>query len=297
MGDSLWWRVAAAEVLTNRIPAFAAPPALSNNTPMNVRKKTQPTDPRVLRSRRALGDALVELLHEQRFDDITVQDILDRAGVGRATFYAHYRNKEDVLHSGVEQLFVLLGAVLDRSSPAGTRIVPVSEFLEHVREADVFIASLRASGKLDEISELIVAFVADMISRRLLRERFREEGLPAPTRAAEPTPVRSELEERLRAIVEANLLEPDFNPDALATAAGLSYQTLYRRLRDEVEATPSQLIRTVRVERAADLLRDGAGNVTEVAYSVGFNSLSHFHRSYRERFGASPTANLKRAPT
>jgi AcrR family transcriptional regulator len=155
-------------VLTNPIPALAAPPALSNNTPMNVRKKAQPTDPRVLRSRQALGDALVDLLHEQRFDDITVQAILDRAGVGRATFYAHYRNKEDVLHSGVEQLFVFLGGVLDRSSSAGTRLVPVSEFLEHIREADVFVTSLRASGRLDEVSELTVAFVADMIKRRIV---------------------------------------------------------------------------------------------------------------------------------
>jgi AcrR family transcriptional regulator len=134
---------------------------------MNVRKKVLSSDPRVLRSRRALGDALVDLLHERRFDDITVQDILDRAGVGRATFYAHYRNKQDVLHSGLEQLFVLLGGVLDRGSSAGTRLVPVTEFLEHMREADVFIASLRASGRIVEMSELTVAFVADMIKRRI----------------------------------------------------------------------------------------------------------------------------------
>jgi signal transduction histidine kinase/AraC-like DNA-binding protein len=153
--------------------------------------------------------------------------------------------------------------------------------------ADDYLAKPFHAGVLEARVGALIA------SRRLLRERFREEGLPAPTRAAEPTPVRSELEERLRAIVEANLLEPDFNPDALAAAAGFSYQTLYRRLREELSATPSQLIRTVRVERAADLLRDGAGSVTEVAYSVGFNSLSHFHRSYRERFGASPTATLR----
>jgi AcrR family transcriptional regulator len=154
-------------MLTNPIPAFAESPALSNNTPMNVRKKVQPTDPRVLRSRQALGDALVDLLHERRFDDITVQDILDRAGVGRATFYAHYRNKQDVLHSGLEQLFAFLGGVLERRSSAGPRLVPVTEFLLHIREADVFIASLRASGRLDELSELTVAFVADMIKRRI----------------------------------------------------------------------------------------------------------------------------------
>jgi hypothetical protein len=59
----------------------------------------------------------------------------------------------------------------------------------------------------------------------------------------------------------------------------------------ELDATPSQLfIRTVRVEHAAELLERGAGSVTEVAYAVGFNSLSHYHRCFRERFGASPVA-------
>lgn len=134
---------------------------------MNVRKKAPRSDPRVLRSRRALGDALVELLHERRFDDITVQDILDRAGVGRATFYAHYRNKQDVLHSGLEQLFGHLDRVLERDASRGTRLVPVREFLEHMQEADMFLASLRASGRLDEIWELSLDFVADMIRRRI----------------------------------------------------------------------------------------------------------------------------------
>jgi AcrR family transcriptional regulator len=133
---------------------------------MNVRKKASRSDPRVLRSRRALGDALVELLHERRFDDITVQDILDRASVGRATFYAHYRNKQDVLHSGLEHLFTHLGGVLERGSP-GTRLVPVREFLEHMQETDVFVASLRASGRLDEMWELSLDFVADMVRRRI----------------------------------------------------------------------------------------------------------------------------------
>ncbi|MBA2556598.1 MAG: response regulator, partial [Chloroflexi bacterium] len=144
-------------------------------------------------------------------------------------------------------------------------------------------------------SSVLEARVANLIaSRRRLRERFRQEGVPAPTAAsAEAAPARSEMEEQLRAAVEANLTDPDFNPEALADAADLSYQQLYRRLREELDATPSQFIRTVRVERAAELLRDGAGSVTEVAYSVGFNSLSHFNRCFRERFGAAPSESLR----
>ena len=154
---------------------------------------------------------------------------------------------------------------------------------------------------------VLEARVGNLIAaRRRLRERYRQEGLPAPAPAegtlqsgplgeTAPAAVRepSELERRLRLLVEARLTEPELNPEALAAAAGLSYQQLYRRLRDELGATPSQFIRTVRVERAAELLRAGEGSVTEVAYAVGFNALSHFHRSFRERFGVAPTALVK----
>jgi AraC-like DNA-binding protein len=117
--------------------------------------------------------------------------------------------------------------------------------------------------------------------------------MPAPAHpgdAGPSLPEPSALARRLRALVEARLLDPDLTPDALAEAAELSYSQLYRRLRDELRMTPSQFIRTVRVERAAELLRAGEGTVSEVAYAVGFNALSHFHRSFRERFGVAPTA-------
>ena len=63
------------------------------------------TDRRILRTRDALGDALVALIREKNFAQITVQEVLDRAGVGRATFYAHYRDKEDLFMSDVEEFF------------------------------------------------------------------------------------------------------------------------------------------------------------------------------------------------
>ena len=53
-------------------------------------------DARARRSRDALGDALIALMQEKPFDDITVQEVLDQAGVSRSTFYHHFRDKEDL---------------------------------------------------------------------------------------------------------------------------------------------------------------------------------------------------------
>ena len=57
------------------------------------------------RTRRLLSGALLELVLEKGYDRVTVQDVLDRADVGRATFYAHFRDKDDLFASGFEQLW------------------------------------------------------------------------------------------------------------------------------------------------------------------------------------------------
>lgn len=62
------------------------------------------TDRRVQRTRRLLQDALISMIIEKGFEATTVQDIIDRADVGRATFYAHFADKETLLGSGLEDL-------------------------------------------------------------------------------------------------------------------------------------------------------------------------------------------------
>jgi AcrR family transcriptional regulator len=61
-------------------------------------------DRRVQRTRQLLRDALVSLILGKGYQKITVQDIIDRANVGRSTFYSHYRDKEDLLFSGFDEL-------------------------------------------------------------------------------------------------------------------------------------------------------------------------------------------------
>jgi AraC-like DNA-binding protein len=97
---------------------------------------------------------------------------------------------------------------------------------------------------------------------------------------------------RLREIVAARLGDERLTPEALAEAAGLSYSQLYRALKAERDESPSRFVRGVRCECADALLRRGAGSVTEVAYAVGFHSLSYFNRAFRERFGVAPSERL-----
>jgi AcrR family transcriptional regulator len=61
-------------------------------------------DRRIQRTRQLLQDALIELILEKGFEAVTVQDVIDRANVGRSTFYAHFQDKEDLFLSGFENL-------------------------------------------------------------------------------------------------------------------------------------------------------------------------------------------------
>jgi len=69
--------------------------------------KGKKEDRRINRTRKLMQDALLALIVEKGYETVTVQDILDRADVGRSTFYAHYRDKDELLLSGFDHLRTL----------------------------------------------------------------------------------------------------------------------------------------------------------------------------------------------
>lgn len=155
---------------------------MSNNAPARVRDPAE-VDPRITRTTHALGRALIELIQERDFSDITVQHILDRAGVGRATFYAHYRNKEDALHSSYERLFTALEPMLARPSSIGPRLFPVTEFLDHIGEAQALADALRRAGRLEDFWALFAGHAARIIERRIVSWPGVTSPIPRPLAA------------------------------------------------------------------------------------------------------------------
>jgi AcrR family transcriptional regulator len=161
-------------------------PKRPRRTPAS-RKATErkATDRRVARTTRALGAALVELMLERRFDAITVQDVLDRAGVGRSTFYAHFRNKRDLLLSDYERVLELLEARLAADAARPPRVAPVAEFFGHLDDMRPLVGALRASGEMPLLWELGAAHFARMIERRLaLLAPEQRASSPAPSALA-----------------------------------------------------------------------------------------------------------------
>lgn len=86
------------------------PENVLNRAPM---KALNNQDRRVLRTRQLVLDALLALIREQGYDSITVQEIIDRANIGRSTFYAHFKDKDDLLIQGLNDIIHSLVAELD----------------------------------------------------------------------------------------------------------------------------------------------------------------------------------------
>jgi AcrR family transcriptional regulator len=134
-----------------------------------IAKAKSRVDRRARRTRDALGDALVGLMHEKPFDEIKVQDVLDRAGVGRSTFYTHYRDKNDLFLSDVEDFWEAISTMLERSGEDSKRVAPVRELFTHIAEAKVFRDALVASGKAHDVIELGQGQFARTIEDRLMK--------------------------------------------------------------------------------------------------------------------------------
>ena len=109
------------------------------------------TNRRVRRTHRSLHNALMSLILEKNYDAITVQQILDRADVGRSTFYAHFDGKDELLLSGADDLRNALDVVLqgERLSRKGHDVVIgfSGAMFEHAHEyRNVYYALLHTQG-------------------------------------------------------------------------------------------------------------------------------------------------------
>ena len=123
---------------------------------------------------------------------------------------------------------------------------------------------------------------------RRWRERFSKEVSFKPSEVA-ATSVDEAFLIKIAEVIEQNMEEETFGVPDLANAVGLSRSQLHRKLKALSDKSPSQVIREMRLQRAKDLLEKGAGNASEVAFMVGFNSLAYFSKCFKDAYGRPPS--------
>jgi CheY-like chemotaxis protein len=146
-----------------------------------------------------------------------------------------------------------------------------------------------------EMRELDVRVRNLIASRRRLRDRFSrapvEESVVAATVATDVAPADQAYVAKVREAIQRGLADPDFGVGELANAVSQDRSHLFRRIKQLFGESPSDLIRRLRVEEGERLLlTDASATVTDVAYAVGFNSLSYFCHCFQKAYGMTPAA-------
>lgn len=95
--------------------------------------------------------------------------------------------------------------------------------------------------------------------------------------------------EKARSIVNLHLSDSGFDVEQFCQEMGMSCTNLHRKLKALTDTSTTEFIRTIRLQRAAQLLHQPAATVSEVAYQVGFESLPYFSKSFQEQFGITPS--------
>ena len=125
-------------------------------------------------------------------------------------------------------------------------------------------------------------------SRSLLRKRFREEIHIRPSEMKMAS-LDTKFIEKTVDTIEKSIDDDNLGAEQLSIEVGVSRIQLYRKIKALTGLTVSQFIRSIRLKRAAILLKEQALSVSEIAYMVGFSAPNHFARYFKEYYGTTPT--------
>lgn len=169
-------------------------------------------------------------------------------------------------------------------------VIQLSHMLDETKRREAFKAGVDEYWVTPvDVDDLIIRALNLMQVRQALKAKF-----------CSPPPVPQSRDEKfLHEAKEAILRcmsDPDFNVTAFAREVGVSVTQLYRKCMTLTGRSPNDLIRHHRLERATDLLRTHCGNVSEVAYWVGFSNLSYFTKCFKGQFHCLPSLYAKQGP-
>jgi len=153
--------------------------------------------------------------------------------------------------------------------------------------------------EMEANGQLSIAGMDDPIKLHQININTSEENeVLVPTQTSEKaisanTPQNHSFLENVLQCIENHLSDTNFGIDVLCTELGISDRQLQRKLKLITNKSPNQMIRSVRLHRAKDLLLIKGLGISESAYETGFNSLSYFTKCFKAEFGKAPSDLLR----
>ncbi len=137
--------------------------------------------------------------------------------------------------------------------------------------------------------ELLVRVSNLIEQRQKLQRRFQQQMVLKPSEITVNSMDESFLKKAML-IVEAHIDDEHFQVETFQKEIGLSRSNLHAKLKALTGQSASEFIRTMRLHRAAELIKQNAGTIAEITYQVGFGSQSYFTRCFQKQFGMTPKA-------
>ena len=139
-------------------------------------------------------------------------------------------------------------------------------------------------------TEMMLNRIKNLIElRRQLQLKIQREKMLLPSEILVSSADEKFLKE-FQGIIEKNLSNQEFNVDMLCEKLYMSRSNLFRKIHALTGETPNQFILSYRLERAAQLLKKKFGNITEVAFEVGFSGTAYFSKCFKDKFHQSPSS-------
>lgn len=191
-----------------------------------------------------------------------------------------YKVCEQIKHHEVTSHIpvILLTAKADRESKLSGLKVHAEDYLSKPFDADELRLLIR--NRIDGC--------------RKLRDRFLRH-ISLEPKAITISSMDERFITKVMASIEAHIGDEHFSVENLRREAGFSNMHFYRKIKALSGQTPSEFLRSMRLKRAAYLLAKKSDHVTQIAYSVGFGSVSYFSKCFKEEFGVTP-GSFRNAP-
>lgn len=142
-----------------------------------------------------------------------------------------------------------------------------------------------------DLAELKVRLLNLINQRKALREKYARLGM-AHFNHTKATSLDEKFISRLYEYIGQHLSDDSLSVKKLSHEMGVSRAQLHRKVTALTGHPASVIIREYRLERAADLLRQNAGNISEIAFQVGFENLSYFTRAFKQKYKVTPSDYL-----
>ena len=169
-------------------------------------------------------------------------------------------------------------------------LVGVNLFLHHSRYA-TYTARRKAEGFIDSLNESdeTLAAHSDLYREKSAIESDGKNISKTFVSYIDVPSADQKFLDSVKEVIEEHMGDSNFGVEWLAHEVAISPRQLQRKLKGSIGLSAGSLIRVMRIQRAAQLLEQNAGNITEIAYSVGFKDSSYFSRLFKKMHGVNPS--------